>query len=141
MKDKFLAFFREEEGLTTVEYAIGGALVGLAIVAAFSLLGTSRSPASLTTSSRDRRSVTCARGELGAAQRAAHPSSDKDVLSCMACFPLLAACSNPQILATGLVLVLLALAVREDLIRNRVPNGLNARRPAARAGDDVGRRR
>ncbi len=39
MKDKFLAFFREEEGLTTVEYAIGGALVGLAIVAAFTALG------------------------------------------------------------------------------------------------------
>lgn len=39
MKDKFLAFFREEEGLTTVEYAIGGALVGVAIVGAFRLLG------------------------------------------------------------------------------------------------------
>jgi prepilin peptidase CpaA len=33
---------------------------------------------------------------------------------------------DPHILATGLVLVLLALAVREDLIRNRVPNKLNA---------------
>jgi len=40
MKDKFLAFFREEEGLTTVEYAIGGALVGVAIVVAFTNLGT-----------------------------------------------------------------------------------------------------
>ncbi len=39
MKDKFLAFFREEEGLTTVEYAIGGALVSLAIVVAFRALG------------------------------------------------------------------------------------------------------
>jgi pilus assembly protein Flp/PilA len=39
MKDRFLAFFREEEGLTTVEYAIGGALVGVAIVAAFRALG------------------------------------------------------------------------------------------------------
>jgi prepilin peptidase CpaA len=33
---------------------------------------------------------------------------------------------DPQILASGLVLVLLALAVREDLIRSRVPNRLNA---------------
>jgi pilus assembly protein Flp/PilA len=39
MKDRFLAFFREEEGLTTVEYAIGGALVGVAIVVAFRALG------------------------------------------------------------------------------------------------------
>ncbi len=39
MKDKFLAFFREEEGLTTVEYAIGGALVGVIIVGAFRALG------------------------------------------------------------------------------------------------------
>jgi pilus assembly protein Flp/PilA len=39
MKDKFLAFFREEEGLTTVEYAIGGALVSLFIVGAFRALG------------------------------------------------------------------------------------------------------
>jgi prepilin peptidase CpaA len=33
---------------------------------------------------------------------------------------------DPQVFSTGLVLVLLALAVREDLIRNRVPNKLNA---------------
>jgi Flp pilus assembly pilin Flp len=35
MKDKMLAFFREEEGLTAVEYAVGGALVAAALVAAF----------------------------------------------------------------------------------------------------------
>jgi pilus assembly protein Flp/PilA len=40
IKDKLLAFIREEEGLTTVEYAIAGALVAAAVVTAFTLLGT-----------------------------------------------------------------------------------------------------
>ena len=39
MKEKLMAFFREEEGLTTVEYAIAGGLVGAAVVGAFFLLG------------------------------------------------------------------------------------------------------
>ena len=34
-----MQFLREEEGLTTVEYAIAGGLVGLAVVGAFQLLG------------------------------------------------------------------------------------------------------
>jgi pilus assembly protein Flp/PilA len=37
---KFVDFIKEEEGLTTVEYAIAGALVGLAVVTAFTDLGT-----------------------------------------------------------------------------------------------------
>lgn len=32
-------FFRDEQGLTTVEYAIAGGLVGAAVIAAFQLLG------------------------------------------------------------------------------------------------------
>ena len=32
-------FVREEEGLTTVEYAIAGALVGLAVITSFTNLG------------------------------------------------------------------------------------------------------
>ena len=40
MKDKMLAFFREEEGLTAVEYAVGGALVAATLVAAFVALRT-----------------------------------------------------------------------------------------------------
>ena len=32
-------FIREEEGLTTVEYAVAGALISAAVVAAFTLLG------------------------------------------------------------------------------------------------------
>jgi len=39
-KEKILAFLREEEGLTTVEYAIAGSLVGLAVIVAFETLGT-----------------------------------------------------------------------------------------------------
>jgi pilus assembly protein Flp/PilA len=39
VKDKVLAFLYEEEGLTTVEYAIAGSLVGLAVIAAFTDLG------------------------------------------------------------------------------------------------------
>jgi pilus assembly protein Flp/PilA len=39
IKRKVLAFLREEEGLTTVEYAIAGGLVGAAVIAAFILLG------------------------------------------------------------------------------------------------------
>jgi len=34
-------FLKEEEGLTTVEYAVAGTLVALAVVAAFTQLGTS----------------------------------------------------------------------------------------------------
>jgi pilus assembly protein Flp/PilA len=37
--NKLQALVREEDGLTTVEYAIAGGLVGLAVVAAFILLG------------------------------------------------------------------------------------------------------
>jgi pilus assembly protein Flp/PilA len=33
-------FLRDEEGLTTVEYAIAGSLVGLAVITAFTNLGT-----------------------------------------------------------------------------------------------------
>lgn len=39
MKNAVLKFFREEEGLTTVEYAVAGTLIALAVVAAFTLLG------------------------------------------------------------------------------------------------------
>ena len=35
-----LAFLRDEEGLTMVEYAVAGGLVTLAAVAAFTALGT-----------------------------------------------------------------------------------------------------
>jgi pilus assembly protein Flp/PilA len=34
-----MKFIRDEEGLTTVEYAIAGGLVGAAVIAAFQLLG------------------------------------------------------------------------------------------------------
>lgn len=39
MKTKLMQFLRNEEGLTTVEYAIAGGLVGAAVIAAFILLG------------------------------------------------------------------------------------------------------
>ena len=39
MKSKLMRFLREEEGLTTVEYAIAGGLVGAAVIAAFQALG------------------------------------------------------------------------------------------------------
>ena len=39
MKKFILDFLRDEEGLTTVEYAVAGALVAAAVVAAFSDLG------------------------------------------------------------------------------------------------------
>jgi pilus assembly protein Flp/PilA len=39
MKESFLAFLRDEEGLTTVEYAIAGGLVGAGVIGAFALLG------------------------------------------------------------------------------------------------------
>jgi pilus assembly protein Flp/PilA len=39
MYAKVINFLREEEGLTTVEYAIAGALVGAAVIAAFMQLG------------------------------------------------------------------------------------------------------
>lgn len=40
IKQKIRDFLTEEEGLTTVEYAIAGSLVGLAVVTAFTDLGT-----------------------------------------------------------------------------------------------------
>ena len=39
MMNKIVAFMREEEGLTTVEYAIAGGLVGAAVIAGFTNLG------------------------------------------------------------------------------------------------------
>lgn len=41
MREKLRQFIRDERGLTTVEYAVAGALVSAAIVAAFALLGDS----------------------------------------------------------------------------------------------------
>lgn len=38
--DKLIRFLKEDEGLTTVEYAIAGGLVGAVVIAAFQLLGT-----------------------------------------------------------------------------------------------------
>jgi pilus assembly protein Flp/PilA len=39
MFNKLFAFIRDEEGLTTVEYAIAGGLVGAGVILAFNLLG------------------------------------------------------------------------------------------------------
>jgi pilus assembly protein Flp/PilA len=40
VKQAMIRFIKEEEGLTVVEYAIAGSLVGLAVVTAFTDLGT-----------------------------------------------------------------------------------------------------
>ena len=39
MKRKIMNFLRSEKGLTTVEYAVAGALVAAAVVLAFDALG------------------------------------------------------------------------------------------------------
>jgi pilus assembly protein Flp/PilA len=39
MEKQVMKFLKEEDGLTTVEYAIAGGLVGAAVIAAFQLLG------------------------------------------------------------------------------------------------------
>jgi len=39
IKNTFVALWTEEEGLTTVEYAVAGALVAAAVVTAFTNLG------------------------------------------------------------------------------------------------------
>ena len=39
MKAKLMNFLRDEKGLTTVEYAIAGGLIGAAVIAAFEALG------------------------------------------------------------------------------------------------------
>jgi len=41
MKTAIMNFIREDEGLTTVEYAIAGGLVGAAVILSFQVLGTS----------------------------------------------------------------------------------------------------
>ena len=41
MKQHVMKFIREEDGLTTVEYAIAGGLVGAAVILAFTALGGS----------------------------------------------------------------------------------------------------
>ncbi|WP_370279037.1 Flp family type IVb pilin [Pontibacterium sp.] len=40
LKEKLIAFLKEEEGLTTVEYAIAGSLVAATVIVAFQDLGT-----------------------------------------------------------------------------------------------------
>lgn len=40
MNDKVTDFLRDEQGLTTVEYAMAGALVAASLVLAFTNLGT-----------------------------------------------------------------------------------------------------
>jgi len=40
MKEQVMKFIRDEDGLTMVEYAIAGSLVGLACVLAFTNLGS-----------------------------------------------------------------------------------------------------
>lgn len=37
--DKILSFVRDESGLTTVEYAVAGALISVAVITAFRALG------------------------------------------------------------------------------------------------------
>jgi pilus assembly protein Flp/PilA len=39
LKQMVLSFLRDEKGLTTVEYAVAGGLVSLAVVLAFTALG------------------------------------------------------------------------------------------------------
>jgi pilus assembly protein Flp/PilA len=39
MKQQVMKFLQNEEGLTTVEYAIAGGLVGAAVILAFTSLG------------------------------------------------------------------------------------------------------
>ena len=39
MKDKLMAFLRDEDGLTIVEYAVAAALITTAVAAAFFALG------------------------------------------------------------------------------------------------------
>ena len=39
IKNEIVQFLCNEEGLTTVEYAVAGTLIGLAVVAAFTQLG------------------------------------------------------------------------------------------------------
>jgi pilus assembly protein Flp/PilA len=41
MNKQIMKFLQNEEGLTTVEYAISGGLVGAAVIAAFQALGLS----------------------------------------------------------------------------------------------------
>ncbi len=40
MKNALIALWKEEEGLTVVEYAIAGGLIGAAVIAAFVNLGS-----------------------------------------------------------------------------------------------------
>lgn len=40
IREKILAFVRDEEGLTMTEYAVAGSLVAITAVAAFEFLGT-----------------------------------------------------------------------------------------------------
>ena len=39
MKKHVMSFLRNEDGLTTVEYAIAGGLIGAAVILAFGFLG------------------------------------------------------------------------------------------------------
>ncbi len=41
MKTRILSFVRDDSGLTTVEYAVAGAIITVGVVAAFTALGGS----------------------------------------------------------------------------------------------------
>ena len=41
MKNKIMSFLRDEEGLTTVEYAVAGGMIALAVILAFAFLSGS----------------------------------------------------------------------------------------------------
>jgi len=40
VKNKLMAFLRDQDGLTIVEYAVAGGLIAAAVAASFQLLGT-----------------------------------------------------------------------------------------------------
>mgnify|MGYP000329478662 CR=1 FL=1 len=70
-KQKLLELIKDEEGLTTVEYAIAGSLVGAAVVVSFTELGTAVGSAVNTMCSAIDPNGTCDGGAAAAAAAAA----------------------------------------------------------------------
>ena len=125
MKEAIMNFLREEEGLTTVEYAVAGSLIALAVVTAFNDLGRrllvtvidGHRADRLTAKSVSSREAGCSLAPRFSLRLFTNIDSQTDPT-------MLSEAVNP--ITISLLGVFLAIAVTVDVRTRRVPNELCA---------------
>ncbi len=134
--NKIVAFMREEEGLTTVEYAIAGGLVGAAVITAFTNLGTQVGRiiggiATALTAIADAPDDVRLMGQGGGVRPPPSLSRGES------------GSASVEHVSTVISLIVLSLAVRTDMLAHRIPNALMGPRGQCRsdAPHDSGRER